>query len=103
MAFQRLRWFQHVGMKLILLNGGLLILLLMIVFYNFGKQEEEFLRLQIVREARSHFRQIDLVRQWARKHRSFYVPKTPTMQVNPFLEDIAGVQTTITDTAGQEY
>ena len=103
MAFRNLRWFHHVGMKLILLNGGLLILLLMIIFYNFGRQEEEFLRLQVVREARSHFKEIDLVRQWTSKHRGIYVPKTESTKVNPFLAKIPGIPTTITDSAGQEY
>lgn len=103
MAFRNLRFFNHVGMKLILLNGGLLILLLMIIFYNFGKQEDEFLRLQVVREARSHFREIDLVRQWARKHQGIYVPKTPSVNVNPYLAEIPGVPTTMTDSSGKEY
>lgn len=103
MAFRNLRWFKHVGMKLILLNGGLLILLLAIIFYNFGKQEDKFLRLQVVREARGHFREIDLVRKWARRHRGIFVPKTPTTQVNPFLAEIPGLDTTIKDRSGQEY
>jgi PAS domain S-box-containing protein len=90
-------------MKLILLNGGLLILLLLIIFYNFGKQEDEFLRLQAFREARSHFREINLVRQWARKHRGIYVPKTPTRKINPFLAEIPGLKTSIKDSSGQEY
>lgn len=103
MAFRNLRWFNHVGIKLILLNGGLLILLLALLFYNFGKQEDEFLRLQVVREARSHFKEINLTRQWVRRHRGIYVPKTDRTQVNPYLAQIPGLTTTIKDTSGTEY
>jgi len=85
--------------------GTIAILIsLILVSIFFGVQFNVFQALQIhLREqAKAFFSEIVIVRKWVAKHGGVYVPLHKTTGVNPYLEHIEGIQTTI-DCDNQTY
>ena len=83
---------------------GLFICLLMIcVFWAFFQRSAELIRQQMLNQGRAFFEEILLTRQWMASHGGVYVRLEPGDTVNPYLQQIPGLQTTIRDENGHLY
>lgn len=87
-----------------LVGIGLIInLIVLSVFLGFYLRTDALLNQVLLNSARSFFDEIVVTRQWLAEHQGIFVPMKPGDQVNPYLQKVPGLKTTIRDKDGQNY
>jgi diguanylate cyclase (GGDEF)-like protein len=81
----------------------LMVLVVFAAFWGFHGKAMAMLHEQILAQGRSFSREILLTREWLAIHNGVYVPMTPGMEVNPWLQKVPGVKIVIHDREGVPY
>ena len=79
------------------------IILIIVIFWGFYTRHTNLLKEQMVHESRAFFQEIVQTRQWIIDQEGVYVKKKQGMRVDPILDEIEGLKTSIKDESGQTY
>ena len=77
--------------------------LIIAIFWGFNTKNTTLIRHQLEHEARAFFKEIVQTRHWIISQEGVYVKKKPGMRVDPMLDRIPGLKTSITDKSGATY
>jgi len=78
-------------------------ILIIAIFWGFNNRQTKLLKEQLAHEARAFFQEIVQTRHWIIKQDGVYVKQKPGMRIDPFLANIKGLETSISDEHGHTY
>ncbi len=81
----------------------IITILIIAIFWGFNNRQTKLIKEQLAHEARAFFQEIVQTRHWIIKQDGIYVKQKPGMRVDPFLVDIKGLESAISDEHGQTY
>ncbi|NTV12872.1 MAG: diguanylate cyclase [Desulfobulbaceae bacterium] len=78
-------------------------ILIIAIFWGFYSRVNNLINDQLLHESRAFFQEIVQTRHWIINQQGVYIKMRPDMRPDPYLDQISGLKTTITDQEGQRY